>query len=97
MSKQTTAWKGVALAMMGAAVAAGPLSAQGPQRQGIQIGPDEECPPATTEVRPGNCRGPDVPVPSILDYRPESTLIAAEIQQMPSATNNFLTLQRSRR
>ncbi len=36
------------------------------------------CPPGTTEVRPGNCRAPDLPPPSILDYRPESTLVVAE-------------------
>ena len=67
----------LALAAIGAAmVSAGDAAAfQGPQRQGVQIGPDEECPAGTTEVRPGNCRGPDVPVPSILDYRPRSTLV----------------------
>ncbi len=35
-----------------------------------------ECPAGTTEVRPGNCRAPEVPAPSILDYRPKSTLVA---------------------
>src|SRR5690606_6966962 len=43
-----------------------------------------ECPPGTTEVRPGNCRAPDVTPPSILDYRPESTLVTEETW-VPSA------------
>ena len=31
-----------------------------------------------TEVRPGNCAAPSLPAPSILDYRPRSTLVAAQ-------------------
>jgi len=38
----------------------------------------ESCPPGTTEVRPGTCRAPDLAPPSILDYRPRSTLNTAE-------------------
>jgi predicted TIM-barrel fold metal-dependent hydrolase len=37
-----------------------------------------ECPPGTTEVRPGSCVAPSLPPPSILDYRPRSTLVTAE-------------------
>lgn len=37
-----------------------------------------QCPPGTTEVRPGRCQAPQTPAPSILDYRPESTLVAPE-------------------
>jgi len=33
------------------------------------------CPVGTTEVRPGNCMAPTVAAPSILDYRPRSTLV----------------------
>ena len=44
----------------------------------IQIQAGEECPPGTTEVRPRNCQAPEFPVPSIVDYRPESTLKTAE-------------------
>lgn len=47
-------------------------------RGGIQIGPGEECPEGTTEVRPGSCQAPGLPIPSIVDYRPESTLVTAE-------------------
>ena len=37
---------------------------------------DEPCPAGMTEVRPGNCQAPTAALPSILDYRPRSTLIA---------------------
>jgi predicted TIM-barrel fold metal-dependent hydrolase len=45
-------------------------------RGGSTIKPGEECPPGTTEVRPLSCLGPAMPAPSILDYRPKSTLVA---------------------
>ncbi len=45
---------------------------------GVTIKDGEECPPGMTEVRPRNCRAPELPVPSILDYRPRSTLVTAE-------------------
>jgi hypothetical protein len=52
-----------------------------PQRGGrpvttIQQG--EACPAGTTEVRPRSCMAPDLPAPSILDYRPRSTLVTPE-------------------
>ncbi len=40
------------------------------------ITPRESCPPGTTEVRPRMCQAPELPAPSILDYRPHSTLVA---------------------
>jgi hypothetical protein len=40
----------------------------------IQLG--ESCPPGTTEIRPRSCMGPEEAAPSILDYRPRSTLVA---------------------
>lgn len=52
----------------------GPPGAQG----GVTIKAGEECPPGMTEVRPRNCRAPEMPAPSILDYRPRSTLVSAE-------------------
>ena len=69
---------------------AGSLAAQTPQAppqqqpsnrgpggaRGTQIQPGESCPPGTTEIRPRNCLGPEAPAPSILDYRPKSTLVA---------------------
>jgi len=42
----------------------------------IQIPPKGECPPGTTEVRPQTCQAPEFPPPSIVDYRPHSTLVA---------------------
>jgi uncharacterized protein len=36
------------------------------------------CPAGQTEVRPGNCRAPDITPPSIVDYRPRSTLVTEE-------------------
>ncbi|HWV57592.1 MAG TPA: amidohydrolase family protein, partial [Longimicrobiales bacterium] len=52
------------------------LQAGGGQR--IQIEPGEECPPGTTEVRPLSCQAPEFDPPSILDYRPRSTLVVEE-------------------
>jgi predicted TIM-barrel fold metal-dependent hydrolase len=50
----------------------------GPGRQGsaVQIKPGEECPAGMTEVRPRSCMAPSMPPPSIVDYRPRSTLVA---------------------
>jgi predicted TIM-barrel fold metal-dependent hydrolase len=45
---------------------------------GTVIQSGEECPPGMTEVRPNNCGSPEFPAPSILDYRPISTLVVAE-------------------
>src|SRR5215204_1327240 len=43
-----------------------------------QIAEGEECPPGTTEVRNNQCQAPQNPAPSILDYRPRSTVVAEE-------------------
>jgi len=50
----------------------------GPGRGGTQIQAGEECPPGTTEVRPRACQAPQFPPPSIVDYRPKSTLVTPE-------------------
>jgi hypothetical protein len=62
--------------MLVAAVAAG-VWAQG-MRGGTRIGPGQPCPPGTTEVRPGSCQTPEVSPPSIVDYRPKSTLVTPQ-------------------
>ncbi|WP_353268103.1 amidohydrolase family protein [Gemmatimonas sp.] len=49
------------------------MAAQG-FRGGTTIKAGEECPPGTTEVRPRTCLAPEGKVPSIVDYRPKSTL-----------------------
>ena len=68
----------VTTSLLGLAVlATTALAAQGPGRgnQGVTIAPGEECPAGMTEVRPRLCQAPTLPVPSILDYRPRSTLV----------------------
>jgi uncharacterized protein len=60
---------------LGVFLIAQPLSAQPGGDRGTRIAEGEPCPPGMTETRPGNCMGPDVPAPSILDYRPRSTLV----------------------
>ena len=42
---------------------------------GTRITPGQECPPGTTETRPGSCQAPSTAPPSIVDYRPRSTLV----------------------
>ncbi|MDZ4673277.1 MAG: amidohydrolase family protein [Gemmatimonadota bacterium] len=64
-----------------AMVLAAPAVAQGPGGGGAaraQIGPGEECPAGMTEVRPRSCQAPALPPPSIVDYRPRSTLVVPE-------------------
>jgi uncharacterized protein len=55
---------------------------QGGGRRGgagsVQIQPGQECPPGMTEWRPQLCRAPEFPPPSIVDYRPHSTLVTAQ-------------------
>jgi predicted TIM-barrel fold metal-dependent hydrolase len=75
--------KSVVIALAAAPLVGTPLITQQPQpsnrgpggARGTQIQPGESCPPGTTEIRPRNCMGPEGPVPSILDYRPKSTLV----------------------
>ena len=47
-------------------------------RGGVPIQAGEECPSGMTEVRPRICQAPSAPAPSIVDYRPRSTLVTAE-------------------
>jgi uncharacterized protein len=46
-------------------------------RVSAQTAAPDACPPGQTEVRPNNCEAPHDPPPSIVDYRPKSTLITA--------------------
>jgi uncharacterized protein len=43
--------------------------------RGTPIAAGEACPPGTTEIRPRSCMAPELAPPSILDYRPHSTLV----------------------
>jgi predicted TIM-barrel fold metal-dependent hydrolase len=45
---------------------------------GTPIPNGAECPPGMTEVRPRNCQKPQLTPPTILDYRPRSTLVTSE-------------------
>src|SRR4029078_376902 len=74
--------KSVVIAIVAVSIATGTAASQvqpsnrGPGGAGgTQIQPGEQGPPGTTEIRPRNCLGPEAPAPSILDYRPKSTLI----------------------
>jgi uncharacterized protein len=84
-----------AFSMVVAIVVASALAAQeepaGPGRGGRgrgvrQIQPGDECPPGTTLVRVGQCQAPEWPAPSIVDYRPTSTLI---VEQHPVPRAKF--------
>ena len=60
-----------------AAAAATAVAINGQGRGGgSPVGPNGECPAGMTLVRPGNCQAPSTPAPSIVDYRPKSTLVA---------------------
>ncbi len=66
-------------------LSAGFLHAQpGNANRSAAIKPEEKCPAGMTEVRPGNCQAPAATPPSILDYRPRSTLVAP-VHQVPKA------------
>src|SRR5688572_21725593 len=54
---------------------AGDLAAQPGGNPGTPIGAGESCPPGMTEFRPRRCMAPTTSPPSILDYRPVSTLV----------------------
>ena len=72
----------VVVAMVAAQGPAGPAGrgggGGGRGGRGILVQAGEECPAGTTLVRVGRCQAPGVPPPSIVDYRPESTLVAEE-------------------
>jgi uncharacterized protein len=70
--------RATALALLAVATLATSAVAQGRGGRGSSIGPGESCPPGTTEIRPRTCMAPEYPAPSILDYRPRSTLVVPE-------------------
>src|SRR5947209_8506413 len=78
MSIYAHARRPLLLAAAGVAFLAVPLAGQpgGDRAKSIKAG--ESCPPGTTEIRPRSCMGPAEAAPSILDYRPRSTLVAPE-------------------
>jgi predicted TIM-barrel fold metal-dependent hydrolase len=60
--------------------------ARGGRGRAVMIMPGEECPAGMTLVRVGTCQPPDFPPPSIVDYRPESTLV---VPQHPTPRAKF--------
>src|SRR5215210_7397016 len=78
MSIYRYAFRAVFLAACAVCVPARPVSAQPGGDRATPIKPGESCPPGTTEIRPRSCMGPEAAAPSILDYRPRSTLVAPE-------------------
>jgi len=76
----------LAAALSGAPAAQQPPAGQAPEGRGggsgrggrgTPVKAGEECPPGTTEIRPDRCQAPEMAAPSILDYRPPSTLVTA--------------------
>jgi uncharacterized protein len=53
-------------------------------QQGVAIKEGEECPPGMTEFRHLRCQAPATPPPSIVDYRPRSTVVA-QAHMVPKA------------
>jgi predicted TIM-barrel fold metal-dependent hydrolase len=51
---------------------------------GVPVQSNGECPPGMTEWRTGFCRAPELPPPSIVDYRPRSTLVT-DVHLVPKA------------
>ena len=87
-----------ALVLLTAVLAAALAAAQAPdgrgrqggqgggRGRGVQIQPGQECPAGTTLVRVGVCQPPEFPPPSIVDYRPVSTLV---VEQHPVPKAKF--------
>ncbi len=66
------------IAVTALATAAGLAQRGGRSDRGQRIQPGQPCPAGMTEVRPGDCQPPELPPPSIVDYRPKSTVVADE-------------------
>ncbi|HEX5474277.1 MAG TPA: amidohydrolase family protein [Vicinamibacterales bacterium] len=73
-------WTGM-VAIAAVAATGGAVVAQrggGRQSNSVQIQEGQPCPPGMTEVRHLRCQAPAEPAPSIVDYRPRSTVIAPQ-------------------
>jgi len=74
----------VTAVLVATAVAAQAPAGGGRGGRAVPIQAGGECPPGTTLVRVGQCQAPEFPPPSIVDYRPESTLVVEE-HEVPRA------------
>ncbi len=72
--RSTTRWTTAAVLSVGLALAGAAVAQRGTTQQAAP----GQCPSGTTEVRPGRCQAPEFPAPSILDYKPRSTLVTAQ-------------------
>ncbi len=77
-----TRWVVAVASVAAVGLASGAVIAQrGSGQRGQSAGPQYppgQCPPGTTETRPGRCQSPEFPAPTILDYKPRSTLVTGE-------------------
>src|SRR5436190_3669322 len=67
-----------ALAVASVSLIAQQGGGRGNQPARVAIKPGEECPPGMTQARYLSCQAPEKPAPSIVDYRPKSTVVAPE-------------------
>lgn len=78
----------IAAALSGIMLASGTALSRQPTGRGggrgNPIAPGELCPSGTRAIRPRLCRAPEFPAPSIVDYRPKSTLVTP-VHLMPRA------------
>jgi predicted TIM-barrel fold metal-dependent hydrolase len=75
MSIYNYTFRALIVAAFGTAFLGRVLSAQPGAGSATSIKAGESCPPGMTEVRPRSCMRPQEDAPSILDYRPTSTLV----------------------
>jgi uncharacterized protein len=70
----------VAAVILAISIAGGALVAQRGQQpdRRTRVEPGQGCPQGMTEVRKDSCQPPELPPPSIVDYRPKSTVVAEE-------------------
>src|SRR5687767_15648126 len=66
------------VALTAVATAGGLAQRGGRSDRGQRVQPGQPCPAGMTEVRPGDCQPPELPTPTIVDYRPRSTVVADE-------------------
>ncbi len=70
-------------AVVGAAIVVAAIAVVAQDTGGVRSHPNP-CPPGQTEVRVGRCQAPEFPPPSIVDYRPKSTLVTG-VHPVPKA------------
>ena len=77
-TEKTVMTRALVVSAVFVALVGSPVSAQRGGRPITTIQQGEACPTGMTEIRPRSCMPPELPAPSILDYRPRSTLVTPE-------------------